>query len=128
MAADVVVCGPARAVAPGGCARPRDKNVAVLHKSPSGRAEVFKLQTARGEVQVPANKFRLAVGPEALRSTLFVNMKAGKRTVWFEGRGWGHGVGLCQWGARGRARAGQNYKKILETYYPKAKLTTLRTS
>jgi stage II sporulation protein D len=34
------------------------------------------------------------------------------------GAGWGHGVGLCQWGAVGRARAGQGYKKILETYFP----------
>ena len=36
----------------------------------------------------------------------------------FEGHGWGHGVGLCQWGARGRAQAGQTYKDILKAYYP----------
>ena len=34
------------------------------------------------------------------------------------GRGYGHGIGMCQWGAIGRARAGQNYRTILETYYP----------
>ena len=89
----------------------------------SATGEVFSLQTARGKVDVPGNRFRLALGPEALRSTLLVNLKAGKRTVWFEGRGWGHGVGLCQWGARGRALAGQSYKEILEAYYPKAKLS-----
>ena len=33
------------------------------------------------------------------------------------GRGYGHGIGMCQWGAIGRARAGQNYRTILETYY-----------
>jgi stage II sporulation protein D len=34
------------------------------------------------------------------------------------GRGNGHGVGMCQWGAIGRARAGQDYRLILNTYYP----------
>ena len=68
------------------------------------------------------NRFRLALGPERLRSTLLVNLKMEKKSVFFEGRGWGHGVGLCQWGARGRALKGQGYKQILQTYYPKAKL------
>lgn len=34
------------------------------------------------------------------------------------GRGFGHGIGMCQWGVIGRARAGQNYRTILQTYYP----------
>jgi stage II sporulation protein D len=34
------------------------------------------------------------------------------------GRGNGHGVGMCQWGAIGRARAGQDYRTIIRTYYP----------
>ena len=34
------------------------------------------------------------------------------------GRGYGHGVGMCQWGAIGRARAGQSFRSILGTYYP----------
>jgi stage II sporulation protein D len=34
------------------------------------------------------------------------------------GRGWGHGVGLCQWGAVGRARAGQDVRTILNAYFP----------
>jgi stage II sporulation protein D len=35
-----------------------------------------------------------------------------------EGSGWGHGVGMCQWGAVGRARAGQSASVILSTYFP----------
>ena len=35
-----------------------------------------------------------------------------------EGGGWGHGIGMCQVGAMGRARAGQDYRTILEAYYP----------
>ncbi len=101
------------------------KKISIVQKTESGRAEIFGLQTSRGVVEVWGNRFRLALGPETLRSTLIINMKTGKSTVWFEGRGWGHGVGLCQWGARGRALAGQSYKQILETYYPKAKLTKI---
>ncbi len=88
------------------------KNISIGKKSESGRAEVFRLQTSHGTVDVWGNRFRLALGPEALRSTLIINMKAGKSSVWFEGRGWGHGVGLCQWGARGRALAGQTYRSF----------------
>ena len=43
----------------------------------------------------------------------------------FEGRGLGHGVGLCQYGAQGRARAGHTYREILEAYYPGARLERL---
>ena len=39
------------------------------------------------------------------------------QTVVFEGHGWGHGVGLCQWGARGRAAAGQSAEQIVAAYY-----------
>src|SRR5919199_5190269 len=35
----------------------------------------------------------------------------------FEGKGWGHGLGLCQWGARGRAQAGQSAEQIVGAYY-----------
>ena len=39
-----------------------------------------------------------------------------------DGAGAGHGVGFCQWGAVGRSRAGQDYERILEAYYPGATL------
>ena len=39
-------------------------------------------------------------------------------TVRLEGAGWGHGVGMSQWGARGRAHAGQSAAEILQAYYP----------
>jgi stage II sporulation protein D len=34
------------------------------------------------------------------------------------GAGWGHGVGMCQWGAVGRARAGQDFRAIVAAYFP----------
>ncbi|MCD4783023.1 MAG: SpoIID/LytB domain-containing protein [Candidatus Eremiobacteraeota bacterium] len=42
---------------------------------------------------------------------------------YFSGAGWGHGVGMCQWGARGMALDGYNYKQILMHYYPGTKIT-----
>ena len=39
-----------------------------------------------------------------------------------EGMGAGHGVGMCQWGAVGRARAGQRYPEILAAYFPGTEL------
>jgi stage II sporulation protein D len=101
------------------------KKIVAVQKSESGRTEVFGVVTSQGTTNVWGNQFRLAMGPEALRSTMIINMKAGKSSVSFEGHGWGHGVGLCQWGARGRALAGQSCGQILQTYYPKAKLTRL---
>jgi stage II sporulation protein D len=64
---------------------------------------------------------RLADG-QLLRSSAFaLGVRAagsGVTHVTAEGMGAGHGVGFCQWGAVGRARAGQGYQQILAAYYP----------
>ncbi|MFW6133897.1 MAG: cell division protein, partial [Planctomycetota bacterium] len=46
----------------------------------------------------------------------------GNDIVFADGRGFGHGVGLCQWGAQGKAEAGWSAERILEFYYPGARL------
>src|SRR5260370_15515655 len=46
----------------------------------------------------------------------------------FKGRGNGHGLGMSQWGARGRAAAGQDYGKILSSYYTGTRIETRDTS
>jgi len=56
-----------------------------------------------------------------LNSTRF-RVKADAKDFIFEGRGWGHGVGLCQWGAKGMADAGKKAAVILDAYYPGAKI------
>lgn len=63
------------------------------------------------------------VGAGGLQSSLFyVDVDEASRTVRFRGGGWGHGVGLCQEGAAGRAKAGQGYEEILRHYYPGTEL------
>lgn len=55
--------------------------------------------------------------PENLFAVQKVRRADGSEAFRFLGRGWGHGVGLCQNGAYGLARAGQRYEQILATYY-----------
>lgn len=65
--------------------------------------------------------FRRAFGLAQIKNLMFALQR--ERDGWsVRGRGSGHGVGLCQWGAAGRARAGQTYLEILSAYYPGSKV------
>lgn len=71
------------------------------------------------------------IGSGGLNSSLFVLEVSGtgdSRKVVFQGAGWGHGVGLCQEGAAGRARAGQSYNEILSHYYRGTEILTSLSS
>jgi stage II sporulation protein D len=57
------------------------------------------------------------VGYETVKSTLFAVALDGS-VARFSGRGYGHGVGMSQWGAKGMAEQGYKAEKILEYYYP----------
>ena len=70
------------------------------------------------------SKFRFLVGSEIIRSNNF-KVKVGWFRVKFKGNGWGHCVGLCQWGAQGMALKGYGYKQILQHYYPNLDLKSL---
>lgn len=87
----------------------------------SGRLETIKIRDKEGVKSIKSYKFRLALGPNMLRSTNF-SIKITRKGVLFTGKGWGHGVGMCQWGAFGMAKKYFRYKQILEFYYPGAKI------
>lgn len=72
---------------------------------------------------INANDFRSLMGFQDLRSTLFHVTETGQEMT-FKGRGFGHGVGLCQWGSRILGQQGKKYQEILMHYYPLAKLGT----
>jgi stage II sporulation protein D len=86
----------------------------------------LKIATDRGNYVLRANDVRYvlrAPGGEILNSTYFSIETATGRDgaitmLTLRGTGYGHGVGMCQWGAIGRARAGQDFLTILSTYYP----------
>lgn len=58
--------------------------------------------------------------PEERLHSAFVDVRIEAGRVHFEGHGFGHGVGMCQYGAQARAKGGQGYSEILEWYYPGA--------
>ncbi len=82
-----------------------------------GRAREIIVRQAGGETRVPASIFRMALGPDKIKSTIFQVRQAGRDFI-FAGKGWGHGVGLCQEGALGMAQAGYGFEDILKHYYP----------
>jgi stage II sporulation protein D len=93
----------------------------VSARTGSGRARTLLLDTPSGERTLAAVELRQILGYEALPSLLFAVSVEGRDAV-FRGRGNGHGVGLCQWGARARALRGESYRQILAHYYPGAEV------
>ena len=101
------------------------RHVAVNGKTKSGRTAMLDIETTRGAYAVRGDDVRyvLRSSGEMLPSTYFsVEPEYGADGVLSKinvrGQGYGHGVGMCQWGALGRARAGQSFRQILNTYYP----------
>ena len=99
----------------------------VTSRSAAGRAlSVAVVDALSGRsFSVTGERLREALGFSALRSTLFeVKRSAADPTgVEFTGRGFGHGSGLCQWGARSLALSGKGYREILNHYYPRLQIT-----
>jgi len=110
----------------------RITDVTVSRKTRSGRVGELRIVFERGDIRIPGPDVRAVLRPEAdrlLSSTAFqltVTKTNGEVTrVVAAGAGSGHAVGMCQWGAIGRARAGQDYRAILTTYFPGTKIEKL---
>ncbi len=89
----------------------------VAERSGSGRAARVELTSGGRVVSLAAADLRQRLGYSRLPSLAFEVVER-KGIITFEGRGQGHGAGLCQWGAAGMARAGKGYREILAHYYP----------
>ncbi|RMF13965.1 MAG: SpoIID/LytB domain-containing protein [Candidatus Dadabacteria bacterium] len=88
-----------------------------VQRDPSGRVAGIVWSGGNSEKRISGNDFRLAVGPRLVRSLLFdVHLRQG--ALHFSGHGYGHGVGMSQWGARTMAERGMSYQEILAYYYP----------
>ena len=96
----------------------------------NGRPQEFEVSSESGEVTVLAGALRstvnAALGWNTLPSADFEAAPSGEVMV-FTGRGNGHGVGLCQWGADGMARAGKTAAEILAHYYQGTKVEAIGT-
>ncbi len=89
-----------------------------------GRLKQVALLTSKGASTVSGEQFRKAVGYGVIKSTRFT-LKNSKNEITFSGSGNGHGVGLCQWGAKQRALDGFGCGEILSYYYPGTELKKL---
>ena len=91
----------------------------------SGRVGSIRILHSKGELVIRGEDFRKAVGYTALLSTHFKIEHFGKNIV-FRGKGAGHGVGLCQWGAKELAESGFTARAIVQYYYPGTVIQFLR--
>jgi len=99
------------------------QNIELDPPDSSGRAPFWIFTGARAAHRVKASDIRRALGTRTLPSLLvrrvtFSQQPQAQRTLVIEGAGLGHGVGLCQWGARGMAFTGADARAILNFYYP----------
>jgi stage II sporulation protein D len=94
-------------------------SIHVDERDAEGRVTRLTVRNGRQRRTMTGYEFYLAVaravGPGRVRSSWFDTRAGGGVTL--IGRGYGHGVGMCQWGAEGRARAGQSAEQILHHYY-----------
>jgi stage II sporulation protein D len=107
-------------------------DIQITRTTRSGRVGELQITFEHRDVRVPGPNVRSVLRPEAARLLgsqafeLHVTRDGGAVShLVAAGGGWGHGVGFCQWGAVGRARAGQDYRTILATYFPGTRVAKL---
>jgi SpoIID/LytB domain protein len=99
------------------------RSLEVTRRGVSGRARTLVVSGDAGRAVVEGElRIRRLLGN--LPSAMFVVDRDGDALV-LHGGGWGHGAGMCQWGAVGRAEAGQEYREILRAYYSGAEVARI---
>ncbi len=93
------------------------KDISIISFTSTGRVALLKFIADDSEIEIKATDLRKLLGYRELPSTLFSLTIEGGDVI-FTGGGYGHGVGLSQWGALELANEGKNYKTILAYYYP----------
>lgn len=96
-------------------------DISISKRGPSGRATVI----TAGQASIAAVDLRQRVGFDRLYSTAFSSITPSGNYIVFKGSGWGHGVGMEQWGALAMAKQGKKARQIVEHYFPKVQWTQL---
>lgn len=101
------------------------KSICISKVGLSGRAVSLSICGEKGTAEITGTKLRTALGGTSLPSTLFTLTTSNNGSVTFKGKGFGHGVGMCQIGAGALARPPFNYtcEQILAHYYPTTTIT-----
>ncbi|MCX7956875.1 MAG: SpoIID/LytB domain-containing protein [Endomicrobia bacterium] len=94
------------------------KKIDIVKRTSTGRATELELAGTKGRLKIKSEDLRKNLGYTKLRSTKIRKIIVNNDSIVFYGNGWGHGVGLCQWGAASLAQSGKDYKEIIEFYFP----------
>ena len=90
--------------------------MSIARRGPSGRAQTITIRHSGGDVTIGGNDLRVALDPMRMRSNLITSLEVRDGQVRMSGKGFGHGVGMSQWGAHNMAKAGRRHEEIC-TYY-----------
>jgi stage II sporulation protein D len=101
------------------------KNIKIKNKTSSGAAKQLEITYSNGKYVLNAYKFRLCVDAWKIKSHFFNSIKIKNDKIYFNGKGWGHKAGLCQYGAKGMAENGKTYLTILYHFYHGTKIETV---
>lgn len=93
----------------------------ISQRGESGRAVTLEID---GQ-SVNAADLRLALGSTKMRSTLLTSLKIENGKVHMAGKGYGHGVGMSQWGAYGMAQEGKSAEQIIKHYFQKVEIAQI---
>jgi stage II sporulation protein D len=99
-------------------------SITPMSRNRSGRVSSVRIVHAGGALVLKGEGLRRIIGYQRLPSMRFtltefaVNPDTRRVEAWFEGGGWGHGVGLCQWGMKALAERGWTAERIITYYYP----------
>lgn len=108
------------------------KSIKIRDRFQCGRVKSCDIISSSGSFVSGGDRIRFLMrrntkGRGILRSARF-NIKQSGNKIRFDGGGYGHGVGMCQVGAIGRARSGQNFEQILNAYYSGIQIRTVADS
>ncbi|UPT75999.1 MAG: hypothetical protein M0D55_10205 [Elusimicrobiota bacterium] len=99
------------------------KTLRIGARDAAGFVRTFLARSGRETVEVKSSDLRAALGAGEMKSVRVRSLNILKKGVEFVGGGSGHGVGLCQWGARLQSDKGRSYEQILKFYFPGAELS-----
>lgn len=106
----------------------RIDTIEPARQSDSGRITSIRLIGKNGSTAyLRGEDFRLALDPSGrkIKSAIFTLRQSQKGFEFVDGRGFGHGVGLCQSGAQALARSGKTCREIVQYYYPGSRLVRI---
>lgn len=96
------------------------KGISPASQTITNRVKDLRILTSNGERLYPAKDLRKNLGWDKLPSTMITELSKDDDYFIFQGKGYGHGVGMCQWSAQQMAKEGKSYKEILSKFYPGA--------